>query len=136
MFDPKTRVLIADDMLHIRKMVSAVCKELGFNDLTEVSDGAQAWSQLLSAEEPFGLVISDWMMPNLTGLELLKKVRADQKLASTPFILLTAETEQNRILDAVKAGVSTYIIKPFVPNLLKARIEAVHQATLKKSVAS
>ncbi len=132
MFDPKTRILIVDDMLPMRKSVANVCKELGFGDLTEASDGLLAMDQLVKATRPIGLIISDWNMPNCTGLEFLKNVRADARFVKIPFILLTAEAEQGQILEAVKAGVSSYVVKPFTPEVLKARIESVHQAYIKK----
>src|SRR6478736_7062589 len=130
MFDLKTRILVVDDMLTMRKLVSKVCKEIGFTDITEASDGALAWQTMVSASPPFGLVISDWNMPNCTGLDLLKRVRGDAKYGKIPFVLVTAEAEQHQIVEAVKAGVSNYVIKPFTTDSLKQKLEQVHAKIL------
>lgn len=127
MFDPKTRVLICDDMMTMRKIIGKVCKELGFTDLTEAVDGNLGWAALNQATPPIGLIISDWNMPNCTGLEFLKKVRADAKFSKLPFVMVTAEAEQHQILDAVKSGVSSYVTKPFTAETLKDKLEAVHK---------
>ncbi len=126
MFDPATKILIVDDMLTMRKIVSKACRELGFTDLTEAADGAIAWSKISESPTPFGLIISDWNMPNCTGVELLKRIRGSQKYSKTPLILVTAEAEQKQIVEAVKAGVSGYVIKPFTAQTLGAQIESVH----------
>ena len=126
MFDLKTRILVVDDMLTMRKLVSKVCKEIGFTDLTEAADGALAWQTMVTANPAFGLVISDWNMPNCSGLDLLKRVRGDTKYGKIPFILVTAEAEQHQIVEAVKAGVSNYVIKPFTSESLKQKLEQVH----------
>ncbi len=127
MFDPKTRILIVDDMMTMRKLVGKVCKELGFTDLTEASDGAKAWEAISSASPPFGLVISDWNMPGTSGLDLLKRVRGDSKYGQLPFVMVTAEAEQHQIVEAVKVGVSNYLVKPFTAEALKEKLEAVHK---------
>jgi two-component system chemotaxis response regulator CheY len=127
MFDPKTRVLIIDDMMTMRKIVGKVCRELGFTDITEASDGALGWQAISSAERPFGIVISDWNMPNCTGLDLLKRVRGDKRFAHLPFLLVTAESEKHQIVEALKSGVSSYIVKPFNPETLKEKLQEAHQ---------
>ena len=127
MFDPKTRILVVDDMMTMRKIVMKVCKELGFTDLTEANDGANAWEKVAGASPPFGLIISDWNMPNSTGLDLLRRIRSDQRYSKVPFVLVTAEAEQHQIAEAVKAGVSNYVIKPFTSDTLRERLEAVHK---------
>ena len=127
MFALDTRVLVVDDMLTMRKIVVKICKEIGFTDITEATDGANGWQAISSASPPLGLVISDWNMPNSTGLDLLKRVRADSRLGKLPFIMVTAEAEKHQIMEAMKAGVSNYIVKPFVPESLKEKIEATHK---------
>ena len=126
MFDLCTKILIVDDMMTMRKIVAKACKEIGFTDLTEAADGALAWAKISESETPFGLVISDWNMPNCTGVELLKRIRGSQKFSKTPLILVTAEAESGQIMEAVKAGVSGYVVKPFTTQTLGAQIEAVH----------
>ena len=127
MFDPKTRVLVIDDMTTMRKIVSKACRDLGFTDITEAADGAQGWQAISTAAAPIGLVISDWNMPNCTGIELLKRERASKQYAQLPFVLVTAEAEQHQIAEAIKAGVSNYVVKPFAPGSLKEKLEAVHK---------
>jgi two-component system chemotaxis response regulator CheY len=127
MFDLKTRVLVVDDMLTMRKLVGKVCKEIGFTDITEASDGAKAWEAVGAASPPIGLIISDWTMPNTSGLDLLKRVRSDSRYGRLPFVLVTAEAEQHQIVEAIKAGVSNYVIKPFTAEGLREKLEAVHK---------
>lgn len=127
MFDPKTRVLIIDDMMTMRKIVSKICKDLGFTDITEAADGNLAWAELQKATPPIQLVISDWNMPNCSGLELVKRVRADPKYAKVPFLMVTAESEKHQIVEAIQAGVSNYVVKPFSADTLKEKLEAVHK---------
>ena len=127
MFAPETRILVVDDMMTMRKLVSKVCKEIGFKDITEANDGIHAWQAINDAKMPFGLVISDWNMPNATGLDLLKRVRADSRFGKLPFVLVTAEAEQHQIMEAIKAGVSNYVTKPFTSDTLKDKLEAVHK---------
>lgn len=127
MFLPNTRILIVDDMLTMRKLVGKICKELGFSDLTEASDGSKAWEQITNANPAFGLIISDWNMPNGSGIDLLKRLRADSRYGKTPFVLVTAESEASQVAQALVAGVDNYVVKPFDKEALKAKLEAVHK---------
>ena len=129
MFDLKTRILIVDDMMTMRKLTSKICREMGFTDITEAVDGAKAWEAIASATPSFGLIVSDWNMPNSTGLDLLKRVRGDSRFGKLPFVLVTAEAEKEQIIEAVKAGVSEYLIKPFTAEKLKERLESAHKKT-------
>lgn len=126
MFPPNTRVLIVDDMAMMRSAVKKFCTGFGLQHFEEACDGADAWQKAAAANPPFDLIISDWNMPNSTGLDLLKRVRADQRLKNTPIILVTAEKEKNQILEAIKSGVNGYVVKPFTPEALKEKLEAVH----------
>jgi two-component system, chemotaxis family, chemotaxis protein CheY len=128
MFDTKTRVLVVDDMMTMRKIVMKACKEIGFESITEAPDGQKAWEVINASEGgPFGLVISDWNMPNCSGLDLLKRVRADGRYKTTPFVLLTAESEAEQVKSALAAGVDNYIIKPFTPDILRTKLEETHK---------
>lgn len=127
MFDPKTRILIVDDMLSMRKMIIKMCKDMGYTDLIGAEDGDKAWEEIQKAEQPFGLVISDWNMPNCTGLDLLKRVRADAKFNKTPFLMLTAEAEGHQVAAAVTSGVDGYVVKPFAQTGLSEKMAAVHK---------
>lgn len=125
MSNPNLKILIVDDMTTMRKLVVRACKEMGYSDFTEAADGALGWQSFSTSTAPFDLVISDWNMPNSTGLDLLKRVRADGRFKGIPFILLTAETEASQVAEAVKAGVSAYIIKPFTTEGLRAKVDEV-----------
>ncbi len=127
MFDLKTRILIIDDMSTMRKLVTKACKEIGFTEFLEASDGALGWEALNSASPPVGLIISDWNMPNCTGLDLLKRVRGDQRFKQLPFLLVTAEAEKSQILEALQASVSGYVVKPFTAETLKLQLEQAHK---------
>ena len=127
MFDPKTRVLVVDDMSTMRKIVIKILKELGFTDFTEAADGTLAWQAIKDAPTPFGLIISDWNMPNCSGIDLLKRIRQDQKLKKTPFVLVTAEAESKQVAEALKAGVDQYVVKPFNKEALQSKLESVHK---------
>jgi two-component system chemotaxis response regulator CheY len=127
MFDPKTRILILDDMLTMRKIVKKTLKELGFEDVQEAADGNLGWEILEKSNPPIQLVISDWNMPNCTGLELLKRVRMNKNTKGLPFLLLTAESETAQVIEAVKAGVSGYVIKPFTSENLKTKLDEAYK---------
>lgn len=127
MFDLKTRILVLDDMMTMRKIVSKNLKDLGFTDITEAADGNLGWTALQAANPPVQLIISDWNMPNCSGLELVKKVRGDAKYAKTPFIMLTAEAEAAQVKEALVAGVTNYIIKPFTAEMIKVKLEQTHK---------
>lgn len=127
MFDPNTRVLVVDDMSTMRKIVSKILREIGFVNISEAADGAQAWEEISSSGNSYGLIVSDWNMPNTTGLDLLRRVRADQRVNKTPFILVTAEAEQRQVAEAIKAGVDQYVVKPFNKEQLQLKIESVHK---------
>ena len=127
MFALTTRVLIVDDMSTMRKIVKKICTEIGFTDITEAADGNQAWEAITNAPAPIGLIISDWNMPNCTGLELLKRIRADHRYKKTPFLLVTAEAEQAQVMEAIKAGVDQYVVKPFTRDDLVKKLGMVHK---------
>lgn len=121
--DRQMPILIVDDFSTMRQIVKKSLKQLGFSNITEAVDGADALSKLQSDE--FKFVISDWNMPNMMGIELLKAVRGDEKLKSLPFLMVTAEAQKDNIIEAAKAGVSQYIIKPFTVDALEQKIDAI-----------
>jgi two-component system chemotaxis response regulator CheY len=128
MFPPKTRILVVDDMGPLRAIVKGQLKDLGFTDILEASDGHRAIevpkTEFLKGQ-PVQLILSDWNMPVMKGIEFLKLVRADKRLGPLPFIMITAESERTLVMDAVKAGVSSYIMKPFTPAMLEAKMKTV-----------
>ncbi len=128
MFSPETRILIADDMPTIRDLVKAQLKNMGFKNIVEVGDGEAAMNALVAnstAGSPFQLVISDWNMPKMTGLEFLKQVRASAEWANLPFVLLTSETERDQVTEAILAGVSQYVVKPFAAKIFEEKLKSV-----------
>jgi two-component system chemotaxis response regulator CheY len=133
MFDTNTRILIVDDMMTMRKLVGKICKELGFSNLVEASDGIQAWEQIQNASPPIGLIISDWNMPNCSGLDLVKRLRGDSRFGRTPFLMVTAESEQSQVVEALKAGVDNYVVKPFSAATLTEKLTAIHKKIVKQA---
>jgi two-component system, chemotaxis family, chemotaxis protein CheY len=130
MFNPNTKFLVVDDFATMRKIVKKVLDELGYKNVVEAVDGKNALEVLNDCQarnEPVQFIISDWNMPNMLGIDLLKACKNDDKFKSIPFMLVTAESEQTQIVDAAKAGVSEYVIKPFNAVTLKTKIERVYQ---------
>jgi two-component system chemotaxis response regulator CheY len=128
MFSPTTKILIVDDMSTMRKLVGKSLKELGFSNLTEAVDGEDAWLKFSAASKagtPFHLIISDWNMPKMKGIDLLAKIRGAGSSGSIPFILLTAEAEKDQVAIALKAGVSGYLLKPFTKAQLSDTLKQV-----------
>jgi two-component system chemotaxis response regulator CheY len=123
MFPATTKILVVDDMLTMRKIVTKGLKEMGFADIKEAADGNLAWAALEAPDAQIQLIVSDWNMPNCSGLDFLKKVRADARFKAIPFILLTAEAEAQQVKEAIVAGVSNYITKPFTGETLKQKLE-------------
>ena len=118
--DTNMKVLVVDDFATMRRIVKNILVQLGFKNIVEADDGTSALEVL--QKEKIDLIISDWNMPKMTGLDLLKTVRADSKLAATPFIMVTAEAQQDNIIAAVKAKVSQYIVKPFTADTLAEKM--------------
>lgn len=126
MFAPTTKILIVDDMMTMRKIVMKVCKDLGFTNLIEAADGQIAWAKLNETPD-IGFVISDWNMPNCSGIDLLKRVRADGRFKVLPFLLVTAESEVTQVQEAMKMGVDGYVVKPFTPDTLTGKMTEVYK---------
>ena len=121
--DMSMKVLVVDDYKTMLRIIGNLLKQLGFQNIEEACDGAEALEKM--KKENFGLVISDWNMGPMTGYELLCKVRSDDSLKRTPFIMITAESKTENVLAAKKAGVNNYIVKPFNGLTLKQKIAAV-----------
>jgi two-component system, chemotaxis family, chemotaxis protein CheY len=121
--DKTIKILVVDDFATMRKVIRNLLKQVGYENIVEAEDGVLALRVLKS--QKIDLVISDWNMPNMTGLELLKGVRADEDLKSTPFLMVTAEALQDNVIAAVKAGVSNYIVKPFTAEVLNEKITKI-----------
>jgi two-component system, chemotaxis family, chemotaxis protein CheY len=121
--DKQIKILVVDDFATMRKVIRNLLKQVGYENIVEAEDGAIALKILKS--QKIDLVVSDWNMPNMTGLELLKAVRSDEDLKSTPFLMVTAEALQDNVIAAVKAGVSNYIVKPFTAETLNDKITKI-----------
>ena len=121
--DKSTPVLIVDDYKTMLRIIRNLLKQLEFENVEEATDGQEALSKLRAGS--FGLVISDWNMAPMTGLDLLKEVRADARLKGLPFIMITAESKTENVVAAKQAGVSNYIVKPFNAETLRDKIEKV-----------
>ena len=121
--DSTMPVLIVDDYNTMLRIIRNLLKQIGFEDVDEATDGSAALEKM--RDKKYGLVISDWNMEPMTGIELLREVRANETLARTPFIMVTAESKTENVIAAKKAGVNNYIVKPFNAATLKAKIEAV-----------
>ncbi|MFM2148554.1 MAG: hypothetical protein RLZZ187_860 [Pseudomonadota bacterium] len=121
--DKNTPVLIVDDYKTMLRIIRNLLKQIDIENVEEASDGQEALTKLRAGS--FGLVISDWNMAPMTGLDLLKEVRADARLKDTPFIMITAESKTENVVAAKQAGVSNYIVKPFNAETLREKIEKV-----------
>ncbi len=122
-YDTDMRVLIVDDFSTMRRIVRNILRQLGFNNVVEADDGSTAWEVL--NREKIDFIVSDWNMPEMTGIELLRKVRASEQFGKLPFLMVTAEAQQENILEAVQAGVSNYIVKPFTADTMKQKIDKI-----------
>jgi two-component system chemotaxis response regulator CheY len=121
--DMNMNVLIVDDYKTMLRIIENLLKQLGFKNVHQATDGGMALKVL--HDTPIGLIISDWNMQPMTGLQLLKEVRADAGLKATPFIMITAESKTENVIAAKEAGVNNYIVKPFNAETLKQKITAV-----------
>ncbi len=129
MFPANTKILVVDDMKTMRMVMKKTLKALGFENVTEADDGETAWpliQQSASSGEGFQLILSDWNMPKVQGIELLRRVRSDDKTKNTVFIMVTAESEKGQVKEAAQLGVDQYVIKPFTPDSVKEKLEFVY----------
>ena len=122
-YNPYMRVLIVDDFATMRRIIRNILRQLGFTNFVEADDGVQAWEVLQRDRIEF--IVSDWNMPNMTGIDLLRRVRGDQRTAHIPFLMVTAEAQQENIIEAVQARVSNYIVKPFTADTLRQQIDKI-----------
>lgn len=121
--DKNMRILVVDDFQTMRRIVMNLMRQLGFTNMVEAADGKLAWDVL--ENDNIDLIVSDWNMPNMTGMELLKQVRASDKYKHIPFIMVTAEGKKENVIAAVQAGVNNYVVKPFNAATLKEKLQRV-----------
>ena len=122
---PDMKILVVDDFPTMRRIVKTLMRQNGYTNFVEAEDG-QLGFKMLESTPDIEFVISDWNMPNMTGLEFLKAVRADARFKHLPFLMVTAEAEKENIIEAVKSGVSNYIVKPFTGATLAEKIAKVY----------
>ena len=118
--DPNMKVLVVDDMATMRRIVKNILKQLGFGNVEESENGEEALQKLRA--DTYGLVVSDWNMPVMTGIDMLRAIRADEKLKTIPVLMVTAEAQQANLVEAVQAGVSNYIVKPFTAETMQEKL--------------
>ncbi len=121
-----TKFLVVDDFSTMRRIVRNLLKELGFANVEEAEDGVDALNKL--RDEPFDFVVSDWNMPNMTGIELLRAIRADANLKHLPVLMVTAEAKKENIIMAAQAGASGYVVKPFTAATLDEKLKKIFAA--------
>ncbi len=118
--DPNMKILVVDDMSTMRRIVKNILKQLGFANLEEAENGQEALTKLRA--ERYGFVVSDWNMPVMAGIDLLRAIRADETLKHIPVLMVTAEGQKENLVEAIQAGVSNYIVKPFTAETLQEKI--------------
>lgn len=123
MTDTNMKILVVDDFATMRKIIKNILKKLGFQNIAEAEDGVSALEVLKKQEIDF--IVSDWNMPNMSGLELLKAIRSDEALKDKPVLMVTAEAQKENIVEAIKAGVNNYVVKPFTPETMKEKIDKI-----------
>ncbi|MDL2316065.1 chemotaxis response regulator CheY [Desulfovibrio sp. OttesenSCG-928-A18] len=122
-YDPNMRVLVVDDFSTMRRIIKNILRQLGLNNVVEADDGTTAWDVL--NKDKIDFIISDWNMPQMTGIDLLRKVRGSEEFSDLPFLMVTAEAQQENIIEAVQAKVSNYIVKPFTADVMKQKIDKI-----------
>jgi two-component system chemotaxis response regulator CheY len=127
--DANMKFLVVDDFSTMRRIVRNLLKELGFTNVQEAEDGVDALSKLRGGD--FDFVVSDWNMPNMTGIDLLRAIRADATLKHLPVLMVTAEAKRENIIEAAQAGASGYVVKPFTAGTLDEKLKKIFQTMQK-----
>jgi two-component system chemotaxis response regulator CheY len=123
--DKNMKILVVDDFSTMRRIIKNLLRDLGFTNVHEADDGNTALPMLQAGD--FDFLVSDWNMPGMTGIDLLRAVRADPKLASLPVLLVTAESKREQIIEAAEAGVNGYVVKPFTAGTLQEKIDKIFE---------
>jgi two-component system chemotaxis response regulator CheY len=119
------KILVVDDFSTMRRIIKNLLRDLGFTNISEADDGSTALPMLQAGD--FDFLVTDWNMPIMTGIDLLKAVRADERLSTMPVLLVTAEAKKDQIVEAAQAGVNGYVVKPFTAETLKEKIEKIFE---------
>lgn len=117
------KILVVDDMSTMRRVIKSILNQLGYSNIDEAENGKEALSKLSSGD--YGLLLTDWNMPEMDGLSLIKAIRQDPKLRDLPAMMITAEAKKENVLEALKAGANNYVVKPFTADILKEKLEKV-----------
>ena len=117
------KILIVDDFATMRRIIKNILKQLGFNNIDEADDGVSALAKIQASK--FDLIVTDWNMPNMSGLDLLKAIRANENTKAVPVLMVTAEAMKDNIVEAVKSGVTNYVVKPFTAEVMKEKLDAI-----------
>ena len=131
MTDSSMRILVVDDFSTMRRIVRNLLKDIGYSNTDEADDGARALQKLKT--ERFDFVLSDWNMPNMTGIDLLKAIRADDAIKHLPVLMITAEARRENIIEAAEAGASGYIVKPFTAATLDEKLKKIMRTLEQKA---
>ena len=123
--DKNMKILIVDDFSTMRRIIKNLLRDLGFTNTQEADDGVTALPMLKNGD--FDFLVTDWNMPGMTGIDLLKAVRADASLASLPVLMVTAEAKRDQIIEAAQSGVNGYVVKPFTAQALKEKIDKIFE---------
>ncbi|MBC6907133.1 chemotaxis protein CheY [Saccharophagus sp. K07] len=123
--DKNMKILIVDDFSTMRRIIKNLLRDLGFTNTQEADDGTTALPMLRNGD--FDFLVTDWNMPGMSGIDLLRHVRADPKLASLPVLMVTAEAKRDQIIEAAQAGVNGYVVKPFTAQVLKEKIDKIFE---------
>ena len=121
--DPNMKILVVDDMSTMRRIVKNILKQLGFNNLEEAENGQEALTKLKA--DTYGFVVSDWNMPVMMGIDMLRAIRADETLKKIPVLMVTAEAQKENLMEAVQDGVSNYVVKPFTAETMQEKINKI-----------
>ena len=121
--DPNMKIVVVDDMSTMRRIVKNILKQLGFNNLEEAENGQEALTKLKA--DTYGFVVSDWNMPVMMGIDMLRAIRADESLKKIPVLMVTAEAQKENLMEAVQAGVSNYVVKPFTAETMQDKINKI-----------
>ncbi len=123
--DKNMKILIVDDFSTMRRIIKNLLRDLGFSNTHEADDGVTALPMLRNGD--FDFLVTDWNMPGMSGIDLLREVRKDSKLAGLPILMVTAEAKRDQIIEAAQAGVNGYVVKPFTAQVLKEKIEKIFE---------
>jgi two-component system chemotaxis response regulator CheY len=121
--DLNMKILVVDDMSTMRRIVKNILKQLGFTNVEEAENGQEALQKL--RESTYGFVVSDWNMPVMPGIEMLRAIRADDKLKHIPVLMVTAEAQKENLIEAIQAGANNYIVKPFTAETMQEKISKI-----------